>query len=172
MNWFLVFCWACAYPWFSLRRFPWLSIPASPPPPPRRRHFLTLELIAWRPGNLTSFGSTPQQLGVTVRGPAHSSIRFPVSPPRLPALPPVLRGIKYRQFFSCAGSPFFLCLCSLSLPFFLKPPSTLFLSLLGEGNGNPLQNSCLENSIDRGTWWATVHGVANSWTRLSNWSRV
>ena len=29
----------------------------------------------------------------------------------------------------------------------------------GEGNGNPLQNSCLENSIDRGAWWATVHGV-------------
>ena len=33
-----------------------------------------------------------------------------------------------------------------------------------EGNGNLLQYSCLENSIDRGAWWATVHGVANSWT--------
>ena len=32
---------------------------------------------------------------------------------------------------------------------------------LGEGNGNPLQHSCLENSMDRGAWWATVHGVAN-----------
>ena len=32
---------------------------------------------------------------------------------------------------------------------------------LGEGNGNPLQYSCLENSTDRGAWWATVHGVAN-----------
>ena len=30
----------------------------------------------------------------------------------------------------------------------------------GEGNGNPLQYSCLENSMDRGTWWATVHGIA------------
>ena len=29
----------------------------------------------------------------------------------------------------------------------------------GEGNGNPLQYSCLENSMDRGLWWATVHGV-------------
>ena len=29
----------------------------------------------------------------------------------------------------------------------------------GEGNGNPLQYSCLENSMDRGIWWATVHGV-------------
>ena len=32
----------------------------------------------------------------------------------------------------------------------------------GEGNGNPLQYSCLENSIDRGTWWAIVHGVSES----------
>ena len=36
-----------------------------------------------------------------------------------------------------------------------------------EGNGYPLQYSCLENSMDRGAWWATVHGVAKSWTRLS-----
>jgi len=36
----------------------------------------------------------------------------------------------------------------------------------GEGNGNPLQYPCLENSMERGTWWATVHGVAKSWTRL------
>ena len=32
----------------------------------------------------------------------------------------------------------------------------------GEGNGNPLQYSCLGNSMDRGAWWATVHGVADS----------
>ena len=37
-----------------------------------------------------------------------------------------------------------------------------------EGNGNPLQYSCLENFMDRGAWWATVHGVAKSKTRLSN----
>ena len=38
----------------------------------------------------------------------------------------------------------------------------------GERNGNPLQYSCLENPMDRGAWWATVHGVAKSWTQLSN----
>ena len=38
----------------------------------------------------------------------------------------------------------------------------------GEGNGNPLQYSCLENPMDGGVWWATVHGVAKSWTRLSD----
>ena len=39
---------------------------------------------------------------------------------------------------------------------------------LGEGNGNPLQYSCLENSMDGGAWWATVHGVTKSWTQLSD----
>ena len=38
----------------------------------------------------------------------------------------------------------------------------------GEGNGYPLQYSCLENSMVRGAWWATVHGVTKSWTRLSD----
>ena len=38
----------------------------------------------------------------------------------------------------------------------------------GEGNGNPLQYSCLENSMDRGAWQATVHGVIKSKTRLSD----
>ena len=48
----------------------------------------------------------------------------------------------------------------------------------GEGNGNPLQYSCLENPMDGGAWQAAVHGVAKSWTRLSdfpftfmNWRR-
>ena len=36
-----------------------------------------------------------------------------------------------------------------------------------EGNGDPLQYSCLENSMDRGAWWATVHGVTQTQTRLS-----
>ena len=40
----------------------------------------------------------------------------------------------------------------------------------GEGNGHPLQYSCLENPLDQGVWWATVHGVAKSWTWLSDFS--
>ena len=38
----------------------------------------------------------------------------------------------------------------------------------GGGHDNPLQFSCLENPMDRGAWWATVHGVTKSQTRLSN----
>ena len=40
----------------------------------------------------------------------------------------------------------------------------------GEGNGTPLQYSCLENPMDGGAWWATVHGVAKSRTRLSDFT--
>ena len=40
------------------------------------------------------------------------------------------------------------------------------LSCIGEGNGNPLQSSCLENPRDGGAWWAAVYGVAQSQTRL------
>ena len=44
------------------------------------------------------------------------------------------------------------------------------LSCIGEGNGNPLQCSCLENPRDRGAWWAAVSGVAQSRTRLKRLS--
>ena len=40
----------------------------------------------------------------------------------------------------------------------------------GEGNGNPLQYSCLENPMDGGAWWATIHGVAKSRTRLNDFT--
>ena len=42
----------------------------------------------------------------------------------------------------------------------------------GKGNGNPLQYSCLENPMDGGAWWATVHGVVKSQTRLSDFTLV
>ena len=44
------------------------------------------------------------------------------------------------------------------------------LSCVGEGNGNPLQCSCLENPRDRGAWWAAVYGVTQSRTRLKRLS--
>ena len=44
------------------------------------------------------------------------------------------------------------------------------LSCIGEGNGNPLQCSCLENPRVSGAWWAAIYGVAQSWTRLKRLS--
>ena len=55
-----------------------------------------------------------------------------------------------------------------------NPPSGNVVSIpgsgrpLGGGNGNPLQSSCLENPMDRGALWGTVHKVAKSQTQLSN----
>ena len=43
-------------------------------------------------------------------------------------------------------------------------------TVFGEGNGTPLQYSCLENPMDGGAWWAAVHGVAKSRTRLSDFN--
>ena len=44
------------------------------------------------------------------------------------------------------------------------------LSCIGEGNGNPLQCSCLESPRDGGAWWAAIHWVSQSWTRLKRLS--
>ena len=57
-------------------------------------------------------------------------------------------------------------------------PSNAYLELnsfrdwLGEGDRTPLQYSCLENPMDGGAWWATVHGVAKSWTQLNMYFTV
>ena len=48
--------------------------------------------------------------------------------------------------------------------------TSLSLSYIGEGNGNPFQYSCLENPRDRGAWWTAVYGVAQSWTQLKRLS--
>ena len=46
----------------------------------------------------------------------------------------------------------------------------MFKGMFREGNGTPLQYSCLENPKDGGSWWAAVHGVTKSWTRLSDFT--
>ena len=54
----------------------------------------------------------------------------------------------------------------------MLPPGLAALSrrTTGEGNGTPLQYSCLENPMDGGAWWAAVHGVVKSWTQLSDFT--
>ena len=54
-----------------------------------------------------------------------------------------------KEFACLAGDP-------VSIPGSGRSP--------GEGNDNPLQYACLENPMDRGAWWVTVHGVRKSWT--------
>ena len=50
------------------------------------------------------------------------------------------------------------------------PTKVHLVKAIREGNGTPLQYSCLENPMDGGAWWAAVHGVAKSWTRLSDFT--
>ena len=58
----------------------------------------------------------------------------------------------------------------INRPFGLHEDRCIYTS--GEGNGNPLQYSCLRNCMDRGSWRATVYRVAKSWTWLSNWTTI
>ena len=55
---------------------------------------------------------------------------------------------------------------------FISAPSKIphLILVVGEGNGTPLQYSCLENPMDGGAWWAAVHGVAKSWAQLSDFT--
>ena len=60
--------------------------------------------------------------------------------------------------------------CFLSIDNFHFQIQNTLKYVLGEGNGTPLQYSCLANPMDRGAWWAAVHGVARSRTRLSDFT--
>ena len=66
------------------------------------------------------------------------------------------------------------CLFSSSAHFLIGLAFSFILScmscLYGEGDGTPLQYSCLEDPMDGGAWWAAVHGVAGSWTWLSDFT--
>ena len=85
---------------------------------------------------------------------------------RLSILPKVTEIICEEDEFESSGSEVKASACNAgdlgSIPGSGRSP--------GEGNGNPLHYSCLENLMDGGAWWATVHGVSKSWTRLSNFT--
>ena len=78
------------------------------------------------------------------------------------------------MFFFSVCSLYFLTVLKMSN--FSLGSSNHFLNslnifmIIGEGNGTPLQYSCLENPTDGGAWWAAVHGVAESWIRLNDFT--
>ena len=84
--------------------------------------------------------------------PPPSSSLSSASPPHSPSQPQLSRLFIYPR---PSPSPTLLPLPLLVLG---------LESLLGVGNGNPLQYSCLDNLMDRGVWWATVHRVTKGWT--------
>ena len=75
--------------------------------------------------------------------------------------------VEYAKAFDCVDhNKLWKILKEMGIPDHL----TCVLRNLYENNGNPLQYSCLENPMDRGAWWATVHGVTKSWPRLSDFT--
>ena len=70
----------------------------------------------------------------------------------------------FLYIFNSFFSSYFSSICFHS---FFFSHSKKMLDINGEGNGTPLQYSCLENPMDGGAWWAAVHGVARSRTQLS-----
>ena len=90
--------------------------------------------------------------------------------------------LRVKNFFRKADvspwPPWLDTLCPTKFIAYSTHSQGLFFSLFGcaqwhigrEGNGKPLQYSCLENPMDGGAWWAAVHGVTTSWTPLSDFT--
>ena len=76
-----------------------------------------------------------------------------------------------RSAVKYMGFPLYVTCCFSLAAFNLLSLCLVFVSLIsGEGNGTPLQYSCLENPMDGGAWWAAVHGTTESWTQLSDFT--
>ena len=75
------------------------------------------------------------------------------------------RGFPLLFYMLCFIQSYLLGLKEIS---FGKRTENFATTTIGEGNGNPLQYSYLENPMDAEAWWATVHGVIKSWTPLSD----
>ena len=78
-------------------------------------------------------------------------------------------GFPRQEYWSGVPLPFPIYIIAHYLKFFISFKRVLSFVMIprlgkypGEGNGNPLQDSCLESPMDRGAWWATVHGVTKS----------
>ena len=85
-----------------------------------------------------------------------------------------LKGKKKKKEFTIKKINFnfftVLCFCCIENESAIYVCVSIYLSISGEGNGTPLQYSCLENPMDGGAWQAAVHGVAKSRTRLSDFT--
>ena len=81
-----------------------------------------------------------------------------------------LRCLLPTSFFPMSFNWWKLCCLSYILSHILDFDYCILMKDFGEGNGTPLQYSCLENPMDGGAWWAAIHGVAKSWTQLSNFT--
>ena len=90
--------------------------------------------------------------------------------PGLPHCGQTLYCLSHQARPECSKQPETCSENMLYMAFILFLIFSIFILSSGEGNGNPLQYSCLENPVDRGAWWAAVHRVTQSRTRLKRLS--
>ena len=108
----------------------------------------------------------PSEILLVLKASHHYSLLFKSSPPPLRKIPCSFS--IFSKSFAHKYIAFWISLVAGKEPVYNAGDSGLIPGsgrCPGEGNGYPLQYSCLENSIDRGAWWCTVHGVAKSQTR-------
>ena len=125
----------------------------------------------------TGIPSPPLALFVVMLPKAHLTLHSRMSDSRWVITPLWLCG-SWRSFLYCSSVCSWASLVAQRLkrlPEFARSAGDLGSipgsgRSLGEGNGNPLQYSCLENPMDGGAWWSTVHGVAKSQTLLSDFT--
>ena len=104
--------------------------------------------------------------GIEPRSPTLQADSLPAEPAGKPSIDGTkskIVGVATRPFRPLSNIVFHGLYCVLR-------NSTTWSSLRTQGNGTPLQYSCLENPMDGGAWWAAVYGVARSWTRLSDFT--
>ena len=137
----------------GMEAFDW-SMENSRFPPFELNLILYLFLVPWKSPAFIHQSPKPETWELFVFPPFLSLLnpvyQYPLALPSRHGFPGSLDG---KASAYNAGDPG-------SIPESGRPP--------GEGNGNPLLYSCLENPMDGGAWWATVHGVAKSWAQLSD----
>ena len=156
-------------PWTVARQFP-LSMEFS-----RQEYWSGLPFPT--PGALSDPGIKPKSLV----SPALAGGFFITKPPENPMCVCAHKHICIKNHHFCkklvGGSTEDRCVCGvpelqIGWRYCPKPGDSGSVSELGkypgEGNSNALQYSCLENPMDGGAWWATVHGVTKSWIRLTD----
>ena len=121
-------------------------------------------------GDGTSCSWRPGIAGFTERLLCSTSHSVSLSPPNLSLTNQCVLLLRKKRFKFIKWTPFPRRSMSFKNFFKQKIFGTKYEYIFGEGNGTPLQHSCLENPMDGGAWLATVHGVAKSRSRLSDFA--
>ena len=131
-------------------------------------HLILYRPLLLLPSVFSSIRVFSNELVLDIRWPKYWSFSFNIGRPNeysglISFRMDLLDILAVQGTLKSSPTPQFKSINSSALSFLYNPT----LTSIGEGNGNPLQYSCLENPMDGGAWWAAVHGVTRSWTQLN-----